>query len=289
MIQEGAVVQAAQGDQISFTRPVHVPGLELCRARYERRAFPAHVHEEYVVGAMTLGAESLSIRGATHVAGKGDLILIEPGERHSNCTAMAGAFAYVVMYIPAELMTQGLCDLVDTHKVRPPHFRVPTPRLAALHRTLVRTHALLSSSPGALEQQTAFLMFLSQLLESQQLCFASIRSKPEHRKISIAQSYIDAHFQESISLREVAAIAGLSQFHLLRSFKSQVGLPPAAYQTHLRIAEAKRRLRSGSDVAETAAELGFVDQSHLTRHFQRIVGTSPGRYRAAITSNTLDI
>ncbi len=73
-------------------------------------------------------------------------------------------------------------------------------------------------------------------------------------------------------------MAGLSPFHFLRSFREQVGLPPAAYQTHRRVAAAKRLVRNGCSIADSAAEAGFADQSHLSRHFQRIVGTTPGKY-----------
>jgi AraC-like DNA-binding protein len=79
-------------------------------------------------------------------------------------------------------------------------------------------------------------------------------------------------------LRQLADLTGASTFHLLRLFKQEVGLPPAAYQIHLKVAAAKRLLRLGGSIADAAAELGFVDQSHLTRHFRKIVGTTPGRY-----------
>jgi AraC-like DNA-binding protein len=81
-----------------------------------------------------------------------------------------------------------------------------------------------------------------------------------------------------VSLGDLAAHVGLSPYHLLRSFRAQVGITPGAYQIQLRVLEARRRLREGAGIAATATELGFADQSHLTRHFQRIMGTSPGRY-----------
>ncbi len=275
---KGLAMAVAQRDQVRFSRPAHLHGLELVSACYHSRTFPTHVHEEYVIGAMTSGAETLAIRGGTHIAGRGDLILIEPGEAHSNRAFGSATFAYAVMYIPERLMKQALRDLTGIDEVSLPRFRAPTPHLAAFRRHLVRTHAMLSASPEALEQQSGFLMFLSRLLESQQFCFAPPAAGREHCKVSVARNYIDAHFRDNISLGEIAAVAGLSPFHLLRSFRSQVGLPPATYQIQLRITEAKRLLRTGQCIAGTAAELGFVDQSHLTRHFQRIVGTSPGKY-----------
>jgi AraC-like DNA-binding protein len=95
-----------------------------------------------------------------------------------------------------------------------------------------------------------------------------------------AREHIDSHFDRPVSLRDLADLTGASPFHLLRSFNRQIGLPPAAYQNQLRIEQAKRLLRTGHGIADTAAAVGFSDQSHLTRHFQRIVGTTPGRYLA---------
>lgn len=263
-------------DQVRFSRPRHLPGLELVAARYERRAFPPHVHEEYVVGAMTMGAEVLTIRGESRIAAAGDLILIGPGEAHSNEGAGSEAFAYAVIYIPAPLIEQAWRDLGGD--ARPfERFREPVARNAALHRLLVRTHAMLARSPDALEQQSGFLLLLSSLFMSQRL-FVEAPVPAEHRKVVLARDYVDAHFKAGVPLAELAAVAGLSPFHLLRSFHSRIGLPPAAYQTQLRIAEAKKLLRAGCGIAEAAAETGFADQSHLNRHFQRIVGTTPGRY-----------
>jgi AraC-like DNA-binding protein len=48
-----------------------------------------------------------------------------------------------------------------------------------------------------------------------------------------------------------------------------------------RVRRAKALLRAGRTPAEAAAEAGFSDQSHLTRHFKRLLGFTPGRYRRA--------
>ena len=82
----------------------------------------------------------------------------------------------------------------------------------------------------------------------------------------------------NISLTELAARVHLSRYHLVRAFQAEVGLPPHAYQTQLRVHRARRLLLSGHSVAEVAARTGFVDHSHLSRHFTRLVGIPPGRY-----------
>jgi AraC-like DNA-binding protein len=81
-----------------------------------------------------------------------------------------------------------------------------------------------------------------------------------------------------VTLRALARFAGLSAFHLCRVFREAVGMPPHAYQTQIRVRRAKSLLAAGVPIARAAAEAGFYDQSHLTRHFKRIVGLTPGRY-----------
>ena len=56
---------------------------------------------------------------------------------------------------------------------------------------------------------------------------------------------------------------------------------PHAYQTQLRVRHAKSLLQARLPIALVATEAGFYDQAHLTRHFKRIVGVTPGRYASA--------
>jgi AraC-like DNA-binding protein len=77
---------------------------------------------------------------------------------------------------------------------------------------------------------------------------------------------------------ELAAVSGLTRFHLMRSFAREFGLPPHAYANQLRLLEAKRLIAAGQAPADAAAAVGFYDQSHLTRLFRRAYGLTPGAY-----------
>ena len=55
-------------------------------------------------------------------------------------------------------------------------------------------------------------------------------------------------------------------------------MPPHTYLTHLRIARAKELLQRGVRASEVAPLVGLHDQAQLTRHFRRLVGTTPARY-----------
>jgi AraC family transcriptional regulator len=88
--------------------------------------------------------------------------------------------------------------------------------------------------------------------------------------------------EECVSLADLAADCQLSPFHFARVFKRVTGHPPHEYQLRLRVQRARELLRArpAMTVSEIAANLGFSDESHLRRHFKRIVGTTPARFRA---------
>jgi len=90
--------------------------------------------------------------------------------------------------------------------------------------------------------------------------------------------YLRERISDSVTLDDLALHAGLDKFHLCRAFRAQIGMPPHAYLTHLRVARARRLLERGVVASQVASLVGFYDQSQLNRHFRRIVGTTPGRH-----------
>jgi AraC-like DNA-binding protein len=79
----------------------------------------------------------------------------------------------------------------------------------------------------------------------------------------------------------MAAVARLNPYHFARQLKRATGLPPHQYVIARRVERAKQLLQGGDDfsLAEVAARAGFSDQSQFCRHFKRLVGVTPGRFR----------
>jgi AraC family transcriptional regulator len=95
-------------------------------------------------------------------------------------------------------------------------------------------------------------------------------------KLQQATAYIQEHLDRDLSLDEIAAKVNFSAYHFARLFKQSTGLAPHQYQIHCRVERAKELLQAGEiAIADIATQVGFYDQSHLSRHFKRIVGVSP--------------
>ncbi len=88
---------------------------------------------------------------------------------------------------------------------------------------------------------------------------------------------------DSLSLEELAHAAGLSPFHFARQFKTATGHPPHDYLIRLRVDRAQEIMRRerGWTMAAVAQDSGFADQSHMARHFKRVLGVTPRQFADA--------
>ncbi|SDZ67785.1 AraC family transcriptional regulator [Pseudomonas sp. NFIX28] len=92
--------------------------------------------------------------------------------------------------------------------------------------------------------------------------------------------YIDSRIDGSISLSELARLAGMPVDTFARHFKAETGMAPYAYVIERRVRRAESLLRAGSmPISAMALELGFSSQSHFTSTFRRVTGTTPSSYR----------
>ena len=100
------------------------------------------------------------------------------------------------------------------------------------------------------------------------------------RRLREVKEYIDANLANEITLDDLAIVAGVSKAHFCRAFQKSVGVVSHRYIVRQRIEFAKRLLvDSESPIAEVALAAGFGDQSHFTKHFRYLVGTTPWRFR----------
>lgn len=254
-------------DAVRFVRARHLPGVELVSVAYRDRAFPVHSHAEYVVGTVLGGAERLSVRGVDHIVAKGDVLRLHPGEPHANRCLGDEVLRYKVLYLPEAA--------IAAYLEGPLRFDGPAVSDAALSAVVAEAHGVLASdAAGRLEQESAMLVLAGALAgggdaEPREEGGAAIRR---------ARDWIDVHCTEAFGLGDAAAVAELSLFRFAHLFKQAVGLSPIAYRNQQRVHAARKLLLAGKPIAEAALEVGFADQSHLTRQFQRIVGVSPGKY-----------
>ncbi|MFM9011081.1 MAG: helix-turn-helix transcriptional regulator, partial [Planctomycetota bacterium] len=98
----------------------------------------------------------------------------------------------------------------------------------------------------------------------------------DRRSMQHLVDYIDAHLRIPPSLDDVAAVVGLSPSHFAKKFRESTGLSLYRFINHRRVARSLEMLQHDSDpLAGLALDLGFSSQSHFTRLFHRLTGTTP--------------
>ena len=94
------------------------------------------------------------------------------------------------------------------------------------------------------------------------------------------QEFINENLEEDMGLAEIAAVAGLSQFHFARSFRKTTGMTPQQYLMQQRIERAKELLsRADLPIVEVSLRTGFKNQSHFTTLFRKMTKLTPKTWR----------
>jgi len=107
----------------------------------------------------------------------------------------------------------------------------------------------------------------------------SYHSSVENKTLDIAIEYINKNFQTQLNLEAVARSSFVSVNEICRLFKKYMGTTVSKYIASKRISEAKKMLRSGHSVMQTAEKCGFSDYTSFIRAFSRAVGVAPGKYK----------
>lgn len=265
-------------EHVKFWHDAALSNLELLHATYVTHTFAPHTHEGYVIGVIEQGAEQFAYRRSRHVAPAGSIVFINPGEMHTGSSATVYGWTYRTLYPSVDMLQRAASDLVGRQR-NMPFFAEPVVYDPEMMAEISLVHRAIEAQTSTLESESRLLWTLGRLI----LRYADDHPRPQrltkdHLGIQRVRSFLDEHYAENISLDQLAALAHLSPFHLLRSFRNQVNLPPHAYQIQVRITRAKQLLRMGMPCIDTAFAVGFADQSHFTKHFKRIVGVPPGLY-----------
>ncbi|HYJ83034.1 MAG TPA: helix-turn-helix domain-containing protein [Allosphingosinicella sp.] len=102
-----------------------------------------------------------------------------------------------------------------------------------------------------------------------------------HHALRKALLKLGSHYEEPISLGQLAREAGVSPSHLGFLFRTVVGMPFKVLLGHIRIRKARELLTADTprNITQVAMSVGFSDLSHFEKSFRRIVGESPREYR----------
>lgn len=251
------------------------PGFERGEASFGGHAFSPHRHDTYALGVTLRGVQCFGYRGVETHCLPGQAFVLHPDEMHDGHAGTADGFTYRMLYLEPALVQSAL---VAPRRPLPfLHGAVTSdPRLVAALR------AALADEDGPMED----LRLDSHLVEIAAALAALDPSSvpraadaPCARAVTQARAFLDEAFAERVASETLERVTGLSRFALARHFRAYLGTSPHRYVVMRRLDRARALLRAGTPLAEAASASGFADQSHMTRHFKRVYGIPPGRWR----------
>ncbi|UTM59308.1 AraC family transcriptional regulator [Photobacterium sp. CCB-ST2H9] len=263
---------------VTYGQVSEIEGLDYLNASYIEQTFSRHAHEGYCVGVISEGTQGFYHNGAEHLAPQNTIILVNADEIHTGYAATDHGWSYRALYPLPQLFEQISQDL-GKPEYGAPYFRqsvVRDDQLAAHFRQLFDT---LDHSTDPLYRETLIYTALTQLVVRQGCSRMAVKpARGSDKSLSMVKEFLDEYSNWQITLTELAALACMTPYSLVRAFKRKFGLPPHAYQIQARLRLARRLLKQGRSIQDAAIEAGFHDQSHFHRHFKSAMGITPGRY-----------
>lgn len=242
--------------------------------------FPSHFHEHYVIGLVETGARQLTCRGSVYDIAPGDVLIFNPGDSHACVQSDEHSMDYRALEISVETMLRWTREVAEECE-QPPIFPDNVIRDDDIACSLRSLHGIVMEGGMDIEREERFLLLLTLLVGR---CSAREAQLPAcSKEIERACAFMRQRFSEHISLEDICRCASLSKSTLLRAFAREKGITPYRYLEVIRMNEARRLLEQGEMPADVAARLGYADQSHLTNHFARFFGLTPGMYGSILS------
>lgn len=258
-----------------FWRDPALPYVESRRACNSRACYKPHSHPSVSVGAVDQGSSRFTSAGSgPSVIQPGTVVWVPAAHVHACNPLPNMAWSYQMLHLESSWL-QALWQESGLPALQ----TVQLSRDAAVYTRFCQLNAALFSDVSAPEKEIALITFLGDCASQAQAASPSMASHSRHR-LQPLLAHIQHDAQDLISLTELAKMANMSRYQLIRAFRQATGLTPHAYQLNQRINQARHHLRAGEPLADIAYRLGFADQGHFQRVFKAHVGVTPGRYRA---------
>jgi AraC-like DNA-binding protein len=238
--------------------------------------FPKHYHDEFVLGVNLIGGESIWLDGREYEAGLNEITLYNPGEMQSS-SPLSKEWKFISIYF-------------DDDYVR---------SIFGFKEDVVFEKSVISSAPFAEAFRQGSLNCLSETYDDHEvhefillICDGIFRRSTTSMKIDgfddgIANKIKEkllANISHPLDLSHIAEEFSLSSVQLVRMFKKTVGISPFQWLKMQKLHSVKKDLLRKKPIADLAFKYGFADQAHLTRHFKKVFGVTPGTYQKALNS-----
>lgn len=234
------------------------------------RAAP-HLHHGYTISIVEDGILPVNFREFKLDLKPGDFLILGPDVPHNfNFSPQMGRCSYRTVFVKEEYLSNELKTAIARENLTISCFS----DLTMWEDYLNIQRGIESGS----ESDIGEIIGRSEKLLSRMPDFVLSRMLVRSPHILTVKEYLKDNFAAAPNIEELAKIAHISPFYLMRLFKEEIGLSPHAYINQLRINKAKEMIEDGMPLLQITYELGLTDQSHFSKTFLKVTGVNPVHY-----------
>jgi AraC-like DNA-binding protein len=240
---------------------------EVLHAHFPSHAYPPHTHETWTLLVVDSGTIGFELDRHDHGAAPSLVTLLPPHVPHDGRNVTRAGFRKRVIYLEERVLGPERIGAAVDH---------PGWRDSALLTAVRGLDDALGRQQDRFEAEARLATVADAL--RRRLSRTVATPNADRPLAARLRRILDDRMQHDVVLAELATQLGAHPSHLVRAFGMEYGITPYRYLTGRRLDRARRLLLSGVPAAEVAPAVGFYDQAHLTRHFRRLLATTPGAY-----------
>ena len=253
-----------------------MPGVKRIEARFAGDFFAPHRHDTYAIGVTLRGVQTFCYRGRQEYSLPGRIIVLHPDELHDSAAATEAGLCYRMLYLDPTMIHRAL---VETRRALP-FVKNPVIEDPVLRATLLSALDRLDKAIDDLALTDTVAGVAAGLLRHADGTGSSSNTTPIERMYR-TRDYLCDHALRTVTSQELEQVACVDRYALSRQFCKLFAASPHRFLIMRRLDHARRMIGEGHSLADVAAAVGFADQSHLTRHFKKCYGITPGRWAQA--------
>jgi len=243
-------------------------GITALSASFTDFTYKKHCHKEYALGVTLRGIQQYNLAGSLQSSYRNGVMLFYPEQAHDGMAHDKMGIDYVMIYIEPKLFLEILNkkDIV--------RFSSPIVYDQVLEKSILSlSSAILSEKDEALCSE-----LLLALVENFTSTNIFTHYKKDNTLIKKAKEMIYCKLKNILKLDEICKELNMSKFQFIRLFKANTGISPYQYFLFCKVNLAKQLLEKNKDIYSAIAECGFVDLSHLNKHFKKMYGITAFEY-----------
>lgn len=265
----------------------------LCCIPQDFLSVPLHWHQEMEIIYIKKGIGTVSVDLSTALVKEGDIILLAPGQLHGISQYENVRLEYENILFDLTMLLSKSNDSSSLGFLAPLQHsnilakNIYTPRdqrYSAIAGCLDHADEICKTFPHAyqLAIKSCLYALFYEIFAGQQEMSASNVQLASLEKLKMILKYVETHFQEKITIEQIAGFCDYSPSHFMKYFKNAMGMSFITYLNDYRLTMAARLLlASDSTILSVSQEVGFENLSHFNRSFKKKFAQTPGAYRAA--------